>query len=155
MSLLQTYTTQKQSGPLPIRLALHAIDLILLTTLLYTIPTALHQCVTSIDAIYTLLSRQAHSPYAPAVSWTEACLAGGILLVWHVVLGRLGYIAINEGKGTGVSWGRVLGRIVIPGLLLVLGVRFVVEVMGRVGGGTVMVGNVVDGKEVEGELMGR
>jgi hypothetical protein len=42
--------------------------------------------------------------------------------VW---LGRLSYKTVVEGRKVGqVSWGRVLGRVVVPAVVLVLGIEF-------------------------------
>lgn len=77
-----------------------------------------------------------------------------LLVGWHIWLGRLSYKTIVEDDGkVESSWGRILGRIVVPLLLLSFGVYFGIQVFGRmVSPIPYVTGNVNDAKEVEREL---
>lgn len=110
------------------------LKLLFLTLATYILPTLIHRMTLSFSCLYDLLSRRARSPFAPEPSWADIVTAGVVFLAWHVWLVRLSYFGIMEGRKKGVSWGRVLGRIVVPGGLLLLGVGFGVEVRKRTGG---------------------
>jgi hypothetical protein len=103
------------SPSLPFRLLNLTLQTLLLAAALYLIPTSIHHIVLSLDTIHELLGRRARSPYAPDIPWTS------VLIAWHVWLGRMSYKA--SGKGAG-AWGKVLGRIVVPGAVIMFGVLF-------------------------------
>ncbi|KAF1912985.1 hypothetical protein BDU57DRAFT_521617 [Ampelomyces quisqualis] len=123
------------------------LKLLALTTAIYILPTAMHTITTSLSDLYDLVGRRARSPYAPDAPLASVIGAGVMLLAWHVWLGRLSYVGIMEGtkRHGGMSWGRLLGRIVLPGVLLVTGVVFAAGVGRKVRGeGVVFVkGNTI------------
>jgi hypothetical protein len=122
-------TTTTQPSPLPQRLALHTLHFLLLTAALYIVPTLMHHAVTSLDSVYEVLGRRTRSPY----TLSSVFFASVLLVGWHVWLGRLSYKTVVEGRKVGqVSWGRILGRVVVPGLVLVLGIEFAWEVSVKV-----------------------
>jgi hypothetical protein len=122
----------RQTTILPLRLAMRVLEIVALAAAMFIVPTFIHQGVKSLDDVYELLGRRARSPYEPAVPWTSVLIAVLVMTGWHVWLGRLSYKTVVEGKGDGVSWGRVLGRIVIPFLLVVFGVQFAHQLFVRV-----------------------
>jgi hypothetical protein len=120
---------QTTTSPLPQRLALTLLKFILLTASLYIVPTLIHTAVRSLDTLHEVLGRRARAPY----TLSSILVASMLLVGWHVVLGRLSYKTIIEGKKKGsVSWGRVLGRVVVPGMLVVFGVIFGGEIAGEI-----------------------
>jgi hypothetical protein len=127
---------------------MRVLEIIALAAAMFIVPTLIHQGVKSLDDVYELLGRRARSPYEPAIPWTSVVVAISILVVWHVWLGRMSYKTVVEGKRDGgmdgISWGRVLGRIVIPFLLVVFGVQFAHQLFVRVTSPAPLVkGNVV------------
>lgn len=108
-------------------------------------PLTIQNVVLCLDALHEFMGRRAQSPYVP-VSWVGVVFAVGFVLGWHVWLGRLSYLVVlenGEGKAEGnghakrstergLSWGRVLGRILVPALLIVLAGGFVWDVVCRV-----------------------
>jgi hypothetical protein len=96
---------------------------------MYIVPTLIHSTVQSLDEVYELLGRRARSPYA----LSSILIASVLLVAWHVWIGRLSYKTVVEGskRGSGVSWGRVLGRVVVPVVLVVFGVDFAYGLSGR------------------------
>jgi membrane protease YdiL (CAAX protease family) len=127
---MQSTTTQPSStSPLLSRLALPILKFLLLTASLYIVPTLIHTAVRALDALYELQGRRSRSPY----TLSTILAASALLVAWHVWVGRLSYKTIVEGKRRGgVSWGRVLGRVIVPGILIIFGLGFVGEVVGRV-----------------------
>lgn len=119
-----------------LRLSMRLLELLALSAAMFLLPFAIHSTVQCFDHLHEFMSRRAQSPYA-SVSWGSIGFALLVLVGWHVALGRVGYWVVPDatgGKGTGtggVTWGRVLGRIVIPLGLGVLGVQFLVQVWGR------------------------
>jgi len=109
------------------RLSMRFLESSTLAATMLFVPALMHRIVQSLDNVYELLGRRARSPYEPVVPWTSLFIATFLLLGWHVWLGRLSYKTVVEGSGGKgkVSWGRVLGRIVVPFLLLSLWVQFV------------------------------
>ena len=154
-SLLSTWHTRKQQSALPARLGMRSLEVISVAAAMLVIPSLIQRLVRSVDDVYELLGRRARSPYV-AVSWTSIVVAVVMLLGWHLWLGRLSYRVVLEdsgeeeigggvGKGARISWGRVLGRVVIPLLLLVAAVHFVYEIVYRAGNPAPFVtGNTVD-----------
>jgi membrane protease YdiL (CAAX protease family) len=122
-------TTSKPPVPLFSRLALPILKFFLLTASLYIVPTLIHTAVRALDSLYEILGRRSRSPY----TLSTILAASALLVAWHVWVGRLSYKTIVEGKRRGgVSWGRVLGRVIVPGVLVIFGLGFVGEVAGRV-----------------------
>jgi hypothetical protein len=106
---------------------------------IFVLPRTIHTIVRCFDDLNEMMGRRAKSPFeGQALCRGGVVVALGLLVGWHCVLGRLSYRAIVEEdedgdggvskvgkeideekvrKGKGVTWGRVLGRIIIPGLL--------------------------------------
>jgi hypothetical protein len=129
MDNLSSYQHHKSTANLPLHLAMRLLQVLALAAAMFIVPTLMHRIVQSLDDVYELLGRRARSPYEPAIPYTSVFIATVLLLGWHVWLGRLSYKTVVEGSGEKgrVSWGRVLGRIVVPFLLLSLGLQFVWE----------------------------
>jgi hypothetical protein len=142
------------------------LEVVALAAAMFIVPASIHYVVQSIDETYEILGRRARSPYAPPTSVVSIAIANVLLVAWHVCLGRLSYSAIMEESDEGdikkeetkprrVYWGRVLGRIVVPMLLLSLGVHFVYQLAQRLSTPAPFITpNVIDAKEVERELAG-
>ena len=139
------------------------VEILGLAIAMLLIPTLIHSGVRSLDSIYEILDRRARSPYAE-VSWAGVGVAVVVLVGWHVWLGRLSYFVVLEPaasrddarvEGRKVSWGRILGRVVIPLLLLFLGMTFAWKIAhGVVSPKDVVVRNTVDMQEGIGQLYG-
>lgn len=129
MNLLSSYQKHKSTASLPLRLSMRFLEVSTLAATMLIVPALIHRIVRSLDDVYELLGRRARSPYEPVVPWTSLFIATVLLVGWHVWLGRLSYKTVVEGSGGKgrVSWGRVLGRIVVPILLLLLWLQFVWE----------------------------
>ncbi|KAF1832279.1 hypothetical protein BDW02DRAFT_503371 [Decorospora gaudefroyi] len=157
-SLLTTWRTHKrESNPIK-HLAMLTLEVIALSTTMLLLPALLHAGVQTLDQLYELLSRRAQSPYLHTSS-SSILLATLILCAWHVWIGRLAFLTVLEGGSrygsAAVSWGRVLGRVVVPLLLVGLGGLFVGRVVDCVVNGRVRVTpNEVDMGEVMGQLYG-
>jgi cell division protein FtsB len=136
-SLSSRWQQRKETAGFPQRLGMRIIEITILAAAMFIIPTTIHRIVQSLDEVYELLGRRARSPYAQAVPWTSALVATVLLLGWHVWLGRLSYKTIIEDQQKTseskkrVSWDRILGRIVIPLLLLSYGVHFAYQLFHR------------------------
>lgn len=114
--------------PLPARLLSTALKFLALTASMYFIPTFMHSIVRSLDDVYELLGRRTQT--------TDVSLLGlGIAVVvmgaWHLWLGRMSYMAARNGGGKRGGWGKVLGYVLVPVLVGVMGVGFGWEVLGR------------------------
>lgn len=120
------------------------VTLPLLTLAFYIIPLTIHKTVQSVDTLYDLLDRRARSPYEAPISFASMLIAGGLIMGWHVCLAVLGYVAVDDedgqgergkrkgsGEGVGWNWDRILGKVVIPFGLLVLGIQFGWEIIGK------------------------
>ncbi|KAF2025661.1 hypothetical protein EK21DRAFT_75926 [Setomelanomma holmii] len=169
--LLQAWTTfstswqkRKAQTPMYLRLGMSFSELLATSSAMAVLAGLIHIVVQNIDETYEIIGRRARSPYAPSNSVLSLITASLLLFVWHVWLGRLSYSAIMEqdvdesGNEKGettrrISWGRVLGRIVVPMLLLSLGVHFAFQLAQRLITPTPFVtSNVNDAKEIEMEL---
>jgi hypothetical protein len=117
---------------------MRALEITALAATMFIVPTFMHKGVTALDDVYELLGRRARSPYEVDVPWSSVVIAMVCMAGWHVWLGRLSYKTVVESSSDGlegkgrISWGRVLGRVIIPLLLVVFGVQFAVQVVGRV-----------------------
>ena len=151
-SLPTRWQHHKAISPLPHRLAMRALEILALAAAIFITPTGIQRIVQSLDDVYELLGRRARSPYDGATPWASVLFAMGLLAVWHVVLGKLSYGWDDGGRKGRGSWGRLLGRVIIPGLLLVFGVRFGMSLLGRVWWDEkeFVKGNVVDVRDVDG-----
>ncbi|USP75635.1 hypothetical protein yc1106_02909 [Curvularia clavata] len=165
------------------RLGMHSLEVAAITAAMLMIPLTIHRAVQGFDEMYEILGRRAESPYAQ-FSWMNASFAFIVLLGWHLWLGRLAYLTVleggvdeekdegREGKSTlsssstdqsgvktgkeVVSWGRLLGRIVIPLLLVTLGLHFAYQICGQFIGDEkpLITKNDVDMQEAMGQLYG-
>ncbi|KAF1850797.1 uncharacterized protein K460DRAFT_400835 [Cucurbitaria berberidis CBS 394.84] len=148
-SLLSTWHIHKQEANAGKRLGMRSLELLAVTGAMFVVPSVIQRLVHSLDDVYELLGRRARSPYA-TISWTGVIVALLLLLAWHVWLGRLSYRVVledgparragerssarderveqNTASGR-VKWGRVLGRVVIPLLLVVFAVHFVYQLL--------------------------
>jgi hypothetical protein len=151
--LLKTRATHPQL------LVLWSAELFFLTFLLYVLASTMHAVVQCFDVLYALLGRQARSPFVAGGLLGSVGVAVSVVFVgaWSLWLGRLSYCAVfdgveekregeeeeeGEGQGQGhgqgekarkgVSWGRVLGRLVVPLFLVGSMLRFVYVVAERV-----------------------
>ncbi|KAH7071975.1 hypothetical protein BKA63DRAFT_378580, partial [Paraphoma chrysanthemicola] len=123
----------KSISGIPLRLSMRLLEVIALAASMFVLPAGIHYIVQVFDETYEIVGRRARSPYDVPFSGVSIAIAGLISLAWHLWLGRLSYSAIVEeqrdaGNGDAktrkISWGRILGRIVIPIALLSLGVHF-------------------------------
>lgn len=152
---------------------MRVLEVIAVTAAMFLIPTIIQQLVHSMDEVYELLGRTARSPYT-SISWPSIVVAAVLLLGWHLWLGRLSYSVILEeespvrcedkGKSDGdeqtkklkkarISWGRVLGRIVIPFFLLAFAAQFAYQLQRSLASPKPLItANTVDVKE-EGILV--
>jgi hypothetical protein len=126
---LQPHQTAPHHDPAMQTTTSPLLKFILLTASLYIVPTLIHTAVRSLDTLHEVRGRRARAPY----TLSSILVASALLVGWHVVLGRLSYKTIIEGKKKGsVSWGRVLGRVVVPGVLVIFGVIFGGEIAGEI-----------------------
>lgn len=136
-SLSTTWQNHRNTAALPQRLGMRILEIVALAAAMFIVPMSIHRVVQSLDDVYELLGRRARSPYSPSVPWTSVIIAVVLLAGWHLWLGRLSYKTIiesseNSRSKSKVSRGRVLGRIVIPLLLLAFGVQFAYQLFERV-----------------------
>jgi hypothetical protein len=133
MKTLDSWSTMWQNhrtnATLPQRFGMRVLEVIALAAAMFIVPTSIHRVVQSFDKVHELLGRRARSPYSPAIPWTSVIISTVLLTGWHLWLGRLSYKTIVESNAdTGskgrASWGRVLGRIIMPLLLLSFGLQF-------------------------------
>lgn len=127
--------------PLPKRLLSTTIKFIALTASMYFIPTFMHSIVRSLDDVYGLLGRRTQST---EVSWIGLGIATMVLGAWHLWLGRLSYISAKSVSGKRGGWAKVLGYVLVPVTIGVLGLGFGWEVLGKAFGKR----DVVGGKEL-------
>ncbi|KAH9871001.1 hypothetical protein J1614_006575 [Plenodomus biglobosus] len=144
---LQTHwhTTKRSSPPLK-RLGMRSVEVVALAAAMLVVPWMVHSIMLCFSEMYEFLGRRATSPYSTN-SWASVLIALVLMIGWVGVLGRLCYSVDLEEKGKttqrstgvvgekeqrGVSWGRILGRIVIPLLLIVLTGHFALEFARRV-----------------------
>jgi hypothetical protein len=136
-SLSTSWQHYRNTAAISQRLGMRVLEVIALAAAMFIIPMFIHQVVRSFDDVYELLGRRARSPYSPAIPWRSVFVASVLLAGWHLWLGRLSYKTIVESNGDAggkkrVSWGRVLGRIVLPLLLLSFGLQFAYLLSDRV-----------------------
>jgi hypothetical protein len=148
-SISTTWQHHRNNATLPQRLGMRIVEVIALAVAMFIVPTFIHQVVRSFDDMYELLGRRSRSPYSPAIPWSSVIISTILLAGWHLWLGRLSYKTIVEssddaGSKRRVSWGRVLGRIVLPLLLLSFGLQFAHLLFDRVTKpAPIVTGNVV------------
>lgn len=148
-SLSTTWQHHKKTAAFPQRLGMRVLEVVALAAAMFIVPTFIHRVVQSFDDVYELLGRRARSPYSPAIPWTSVIISFVLLAGWHFWLGRLSYKTIiesNEDAGSKrrVSWGRVLGRIVMPLFLLSFGLQFAYLLFERITKpAPIVIGNVV------------
>ncbi|EMD62330.1 hypothetical protein COCSADRAFT_172804 [Bipolaris sorokiniana ND90Pr] len=183
MSLLWNWHLHKRETTLFRRLGMHSLEIAGLSTAMLIIPLIMHRVVQGFDEMYDILGRRAKSPYAQ-LSWVNIAFAFVMLVGWHLWLGRLTYLTVLEsdvdeekddgrkdeitalsssaerskngsGKG-GISWSRILGRILIPLLLVTLGLHFGYQVCRQLIADTrpLITRNDVDMQEAMGQLYG-
>lgn len=174
----------KRKSPFVKRLGMHSLEVIGLAAAMLVVPLTMHRAVQGFDEMYEILGRQAKSPYA-RFSWINFSFAFMILITWHLWLGRLAYLTVLEGGadekrvearegkstvssssttfesrvnlgGKAISWGRLLGRIVIPFLLITLGLHFGYQILWRLIADEkpLITRNDVDMQEAMGQLYG-
>lgn len=177
LSLLSHWHVRKAESTFLTRLSMRCLEVVALAAAMLFVPLTMHCAVQSLDEIYELLGRRAQSPYA-AASWTGIAIAVAMLLAWHIWLRRLSYRtnleapltrmndatippvqrkALEERKlhAIQISWGRILSRRVIPGLLLTLGSHFIFQIITRIKDPRPRITpNTVDMQEAMGQLYG-
>jgi hypothetical protein len=168
-SLISNWDTRRHNANSIARLGMRILEVIALAAAMFIVPGLIHYGVQCIDEIYEVLGRRARSPYAPSIPIISFAIAGVLLVAWHIWLGRLSYSAIME-QGAGqtkqkgaqttektsekrVSWGRILGRIVIPLVLLSLAMNFSSQLIQRLANPNPWITpNVNDAVEVQREI---
>jgi len=140
------WNTAKRSSPLLKRLVMRCLEVIALAAVMLVIPFAIHGAMLCFDDFDDFLGRRARSPYSQ-ISWISVVGAMTMVAAWTLVLGRLGYLVDVEvgeervqctGGASGrktqrrVSWGRVLGRISIPLILVTLTGHLALDFLRRV-----------------------
>jgi hypothetical protein len=177
ISLLSHWHVHKAESTFLKRLSMRCLEVVALAAAMLFVPFTMHRVVQGVDEVYELLGRRSQSPYV-TVSWTSIAIAVFMLLGWHIWLGRLGYKAIQETASVAmddttttpaeravphermsqeirVSWGRILGRLVIPCLLVTLGSHFIFQIFIRIKDPRpTMTLNTVDMQEAMGQLYG-
>jgi hypothetical protein len=149
--IIRNWHLHKRKSTFIKRLGMRSLEVIGIAASMLIIPLTMHRTVQGFDEMYEILGRRAESPYAQ-FSWMNISLAFLVLIGWHFWLGRLAYLTVLEGGAneeeeerresksadsststnksgvdsgeTAISWGRLLGRIVIPLLLVTLGLHF-------------------------------
>lgn len=122
-SLRSRYQQARASAPLARLIAMRALELSLTALALLVASSVIHHLVRSLDTLHDLLGRRARSAF-DAFSWREYLLGIVALGAWHGVLVVLSWRALAPGKkataGTGIrrALGVVLGRVVVPGYLV-------------------------------------
>ncbi|KAF2708661.1 hypothetical protein K504DRAFT_352932, partial [Pleomassaria siparia CBS 279.74] len=110
-----------------------------------------HQLVRCFDSVYDATSRRSRTEFE-AVPWGRLAVGAVLLVSWHVWLARLSHVAIVEARVRGeaerggrggqvlesradeeksVSWGRILGRVLVPLFLACSGVVWSVKLTAR------------------------
>jgi hypothetical protein len=173
LSLLTHWHLHKRETTFAKRLGMRSLEVISLAAAMLVVPATIHQGVRSLDEVYELLGRRARSPYT-SISWLGIILAVVLMLGWHIWLGRLSYRTLldkrvqytdhayttskerEQGKQEErISWGRILGRIFLPLLLLLFGLHFAFQIaQGLVSPRELVVKNTVDMQEAVGQLYG-
>ena len=100
--------------PLLTRLARSILSLVALTIALYILPTFIQHIAHSLSALSALTGRRARTAFED-IPASSVVVGVAVLAVWHGVLAGLSYYSVRRRDG---SWGRVLGRVVVPGVLL-------------------------------------
>lgn len=167
------------------RLGMRSLEVVALAAAMLMVPVVMQCAVQGFDEIYEILGRRARSPYAK-MSWMNILLCVVLMVGWHFWLGRLTYCTVleegkneaeeekkgEEGKSTEtfgltdgkereseerrVTWGRVLGRAIIPALLVAFGLQFGYQVLRRLTADPrpLITKNDVDMQEVMAQLYG-
>jgi hypothetical protein len=155
-NLSSSWQQRKQYAAIPQRLVMRLLEVIALAGAMFIVPTSIHRAVQSVDEVYELLGRRARSPYGSSSSWMSVIVAAVLLTGWHVWLGRLSHKAILEDESEvskerrSSSWGRILGRIVVPLLLLSFGVHFSYQLLDKfVHPAPFITPNVNGGREIQ------
>jgi len=160
-NLSSSWQRRKQHAAVPQQLGMRVFEIIALAGAIFIVAAAVHRIVQSIDAVYELMGRRARSPYASSSPWMSVMVAIVLLTAWHVWLGRLSYKAILKDESDvsnqrRSSWGRILGRIVVPLLLLSFGVHFLYGLFDSFTHPMpFVIPNINDGNEIEREIEGR
>lgn len=142
--------------------------LMLLLKILFTavaillVPRIIHIIVQCFDDLHDMLGRRARSPWETQMLWGNGALAAmGILVVSHALLFRLSHNAIMDEdvqqgekkersfemrawKERSVTWERILGRVIIPMLLVGFLVVLTWKVFWAVGASRLINANTVD-----------
>lgn len=106
------------------------LEVALLALALFLVPACIQHFVRALDTLYEVVGRRARTSL-DEVGWWRVGVGGGVLAAWHVVLIALSLKAIaghgQSGKrgGRQGAWSRVLGRVVVPGYLVVALAAFV------------------------------
>lgn len=116
------------------RLSITVLKIFLMAIVMFLVPRTIHSIVHNFDILQEITGRRARSPFELYVRWGRSVIVAlGLLVTWHEVLRRLSYRIVSKDNGgdafvkTGreekrgllnVSWGTVLGRVIIPGMLL-------------------------------------
>jgi hypothetical protein len=153
LSLLSHWHVHKAETTFLRRLSMRGLEVIALAAAMLFVPLFIHRAVQGVDEIYELLGRRGQSPYA-TVPWTSIVIAAVLLLAWHIWLTRLSYRTVLEAgsipldttstteeqealqerkmREVHISCGRILGRLVVPCLLLTLGSHFMFQIFSRI-----------------------
>lgn len=124
------------------RLSIVILKVFLLAITMFLVPRTIHSVVHEFDILQEIMGRRARSPFESHVRWEKSVIVAlGLLIIWHEVLRRLSYRIVSKYNDDGdtvmkktgqeekkalsiVSWGTVLARVIIPGMLLVFLVPF-------------------------------
>ncbi|KAF2127622.1 hypothetical protein P153DRAFT_294677 [Dothidotthia symphoricarpi CBS 119687] len=152
-SLFPRWHVKRRDASLVKRLGMRCLETLFVAAAMYILPTLIHGIVQSFDHLYELMGRRAPSPFINSTSWWNIVVAMTLLLNWHIWLGRLSYQVELKNTKDRSSWGRILGQVGIPLLLLVLGSHSVYQVIGRLGSPLPFVGmgNVEGNSRLETE----
>lgn len=167
------------------RLGMRSLEVVALAAAMLLVPITMQCAIQGFDEIYEILGRRARSPYEK-MCWMDVLLCVVLMVGWHLWLGRLTYWTVLEGgtmemeqeknekeeksaesselvdsketesEERRITWSRVLGRAIIPALLVTFGLQFGYQVLRRstVDPRPLVTRNDVDMQEAMAQLYG-
>jgi len=124
-------------------LLFNTVKLLVQACAFFLVSKSIHSLVHSLDAVYDTVGRRSRTKFE-RVEWGRLVLGVTLLVGWHVLLVKLSILSsdfsvgkevLDEeervGKSTKLSWGRLLGRVVIPAVLILAGAGFAVRLACR------------------------
>ncbi|KAJ4289036.1 hypothetical protein N0V90_011378 [Kalmusia sp. IMI 367209] len=120
-SLTSRWRLARSNAHFAQRTAMRLLELCLAALALVVVPSTIQFFVRSLDTLYEVVGRRARSTF-DELAWSSLVVGGGALVAWHAVLVALSYKAIIEKsveRKKGYTWGKILGRVLVPAYLVV------------------------------------